>query len=47
MQAILDQKIREVEDGTWKLRFKDHEVVVKDLGEPVIRMGQRLHRQRP
>jgi hypothetical protein len=36
MKALLDQKIKEVEDGTWKIKFKDHEFVIKDLVEPVI-----------
>jgi hypothetical protein len=36
MKALLDQKIKEIEEGTWKLRFRDHELVVKDLVEPVV-----------
>jgi hypothetical protein len=36
MKAILDQKIEEIEDAKWKVQFKDHEFVVKDLVEPVV-----------
>lgn len=36
IKLIIDRKIKEAEDGTWKLKFKDHELVVKDLIEPVV-----------
>jgi hypothetical protein len=36
MKILLDKKIEEVESGTWKLRFKNHELQVKDLVGPVV-----------
>lgn len=36
MKLIIDQKIKEADDGTWKLRFKDHELAVKDLIQPIV-----------
>jgi hypothetical protein len=37
MQVLLDQKIKDVEEGAWKLlSFKDRQVLVKDLVKPVI-----------
>jgi hypothetical protein len=36
MNVLLVQKIQEIDEGKWKLKFKDHELVVKDLVEPVV-----------
>lgn len=36
MKVLLVQKIKEIDEGKWKLKFKDHELVVKDLVEPVV-----------
>ena len=36
MKVLLDQKIKEISEGKWKLKFKDHELAVKDLVEPVV-----------
>lgn len=36
MKVLLEQKIKEIDEGEWKLKFKDHELVVKDLVEPVV-----------
>jgi hypothetical protein len=36
MSTLLEKKIEEIEKGEWKLRFKDHELAVKDLVEPVV-----------
>jgi hypothetical protein len=36
MKVLLDQKVKEIDEGKWKLKFKDHELVVKDLVEPVV-----------
>lgn len=35
MKALLAKKIKEIDEGEWKLKFKDHELAVKDLVEPV------------
>src|SRR5438045_1916667 len=35
MNALLVQKIKEIDEGEWKLKFKNHELAVKDLVEPV------------
>jgi hypothetical protein len=40
MKILLDKKIEEVENGTWKLRFKNHELRVKDLVGPVVSIIQ-------
>jgi hypothetical protein len=36
MKVLLEQKIKEIDEGKWKLKFKDHELVVKDLVEPIV-----------
>ena len=36
MEILLRQKIKELEDGKWKLKFKGHELEIKDLAEPVV-----------
>jgi hypothetical protein len=37
MQVLLDQKIKDVEEGAWKLlSFKNRQVLVKDLVKPVV-----------
>lgn len=36
MEFLLDQKIKEIDEGKWKLKFKDHELMVKDLVERVV-----------
>ena len=36
MQILLAKKIKEIDEGEWKLKFKDHELAVKDLVEPVV-----------
>jgi hypothetical protein len=36
MKAVLENKIKEIEKDTWKLKFKNHELAVKDLVEPVV-----------
>jgi hypothetical protein len=36
MENLVVEKTREVEEGTWKFRFKDHEFAVKDLVKPVV-----------
>ena len=36
MKVLLVQKIKELDEGEWKLKFKDHELAVKDLVEPVV-----------
>jgi hypothetical protein len=38
MKALLDQKIKEIEDGKWKMKFKDNEFAVMDLVEPVVKI---------
>ncbi|GIJ91272.1 hypothetical protein Asppvi_010237 [Aspergillus pseudoviridinutans] len=40
MEALIDLKIQEVDNGRWKVRFKDHELAVKDLVEPVVGIVQ-------
>jgi N-terminal domain of NWD NACHT-NTPase len=36
MEILLKQKIKDVEEGSWKLRFKDHQFLVTDLVKPVV-----------
>jgi hypothetical protein len=36
MKILLAEKIKEIDEGEWKLKFKDHELAVKDLVEPVV-----------
>jgi hypothetical protein len=36
MKALLAKKIKEIDEGEWKLKFQDHELAVKDLVEPVV-----------
>lgn len=36
LQSALEGKVKEIEDGAWKLNFKKHELVVKDLIAPVV-----------
>ncbi len=36
MEILLKQKIIDVEKGSWKLSFKNHEFFVKDLVKPVV-----------
>jgi hypothetical protein len=36
MKVLLAKKIKEIEDGEWKLKFKDHELAVKGLVEAVV-----------
>ena len=36
MRVLLDKKIKEVEDESWKLKFNNHELAVKDLVVPVV-----------
>lgn len=36
LKILLDKKIQEVENGTWKLSFRSHELRVKDLLGPVV-----------
>lgn len=36
MEILLNQKIKDVEEGSWKLSFKNHEFLVKDLVKPVV-----------
>ncbi len=40
IKHLLDKKIKEVDDGAWKLKFKDHELLVKDLVVPVVGVVQ-------
>jgi len=36
MKTIITNKTKELESNQWKLKFKDHEFLVKDLVEPVV-----------
>ena len=36
MKVLLAKKIKEIEGGEWKLKFKDHELAVKGLVEAVV-----------
>ncbi|KUJ13873.1 uncharacterized protein LY89DRAFT_753194 [Mollisia scopiformis] len=36
MRQLLTQKIAETKENTWKLKFGEHKIPVKDLAEPVI-----------
>jgi hypothetical protein len=36
MKVLLDRRIEEIAAGQWKLKYKDHELAVKDLVEPVM-----------
>ena len=38
MKALLDQKIKAIEEGKWKMKFKDNEFAVMDLVEPVVKV---------
>jgi hypothetical protein len=36
MEELINLKAKEIEDGGWKMRFKDHQLAVKDMVEPVV-----------
>ena len=36
MKVLLKRRIKEIGEGEWKLKYKDHELAVKDLVEPVV-----------
>ena len=36
MKVLLKRRIKEIEEGEWKLKYKGHELAVKDLVEPVV-----------
>ncbi|KAH8657321.1 hypothetical protein BGZ61DRAFT_404246 [Ilyonectria robusta] len=36
LDVFVEEKTDEIEKGSWKIRFKDHEFLVKDLVEPVV-----------
>ena len=36
LKPLLDRKIKEIESDAWKLKFKDHELLVKDRKIPGI-----------
>jgi ElaB/YqjD/DUF883 family membrane-anchored ribosome-binding protein len=38
MLRVLNEKMSEVKDNKWRLRFHNHEVLVEDLAKPVINM---------
>lgn len=40
MQAAIVKRIIEIKEGKWKLEFKGHELVVKDLVQPVVGIVQ-------
>ena len=38
MAALVEKKVAEAKKNTWKLRYGDNEVVLKDLAEPVVKL---------
>jgi len=36
LQGFISGRIDEIEKGAWKIRFKDHQFLVKDFVEPVV-----------
>jgi hypothetical protein len=35
-ESSISTEDKEIDEGEWKLKFKDHELAVKDLVEPVV-----------
>jgi hypothetical protein len=45
MKTILEEKIKAIEDESWKVRFNEHEFAIKDVVESVVGVIEvRLHR---
>jgi hypothetical protein len=38
MAALVEKKVAEAKKNTWKLRYGDNEVVLKDLAEPIVKL---------